>query len=228
MLKSHLPLDAIPYYPGTRYIVVVRDARDVFMSLWNHYANLTDAVFAHMNDPAVLIGPPAPRAPADIHEFWDGWINRGWFDWESEGYPHSGNLNHTRSWWAFRHLPNILFVHFNDLLADPRGEIRAVADFLAIPVPDAALTSIAAEVSFAAIKRNAAMAGPMSEEHAQGTWTGGLDTFFFRGTNGRWRGVLDADELAMYRRAKARVLPPDCARYTERGRAALEPLAKAG
>ncbi len=123
VLKSHLPLDAIPYFPGTRYIVVVRDARDVFMSLWNHYANLTDAVFAHMNDPAVLIGPPAPRAPADIHEFWDGWINRGWFDWESEGYPHSGNLNHTRSWWAFRHLPNILFVHFNDLLADPRGEI---------------------------------------------------------------------------------------------------------
>ena len=43
-IKSHLPLDALPYFPQVRYIVVVRDPRDVFMSFWNHYSAMTDAL----------------------------------------------------------------------------------------------------------------------------------------------------------------------------------------
>src|SRR5437588_113712 len=31
-VKSHLPLDALPYFPEVRYIWVARDTRDVFMS----------------------------------------------------------------------------------------------------------------------------------------------------------------------------------------------------
>ena len=41
-MKSHLAADGLPYRPTTRYIVVARDARDVFMSLVNHYAGYTD------------------------------------------------------------------------------------------------------------------------------------------------------------------------------------------
>jgi aryl sulfotransferase len=43
-----------------------------------------------------------------------------------------------QSWWDFLHLPNILFVHYADLLADLEGEIRRVAQFLEIEVPDRA------------------------------------------------------------------------------------------
>ncbi|MEE8313724.1 MAG: sulfotransferase domain-containing protein, partial [Myxococcota bacterium] len=43
-LKSHLPLDGLPYYPQVKYVVVARDARDVFMSFWNHYRNYTDEI----------------------------------------------------------------------------------------------------------------------------------------------------------------------------------------
>lgn len=35
-IKSHLPLDGLPYYPNVKYLVVARDPRDVFMSLMNH------------------------------------------------------------------------------------------------------------------------------------------------------------------------------------------------
>ena len=38
VIKSHLPLDAVPFFPELRYLVVVRDPRDVFMSFWNHYS----------------------------------------------------------------------------------------------------------------------------------------------------------------------------------------------
>ncbi len=218
ILKSHLALDGMPYRPGTRYIVVVRDARDVFMSLWNHMSNLTPATVAAVNEAAERNGLPPMQIAPDIHSFWHGWINRGTFPWETEGYPHSGNFSHTQSWWDFRHLPNIHFVHFNDLLANPVGEIARVATHLDIAVTASGLQRIAAETRFGALRANAAAAAPMSAAAAAQTWHGGLATFFFKGTNGRWRDVLSSDELAMYERAKQRVLTPDCAAYTEQGR----------
>ena len=220
LIKSHLPLDVIRYHPEVRYIVVVRDPRDVFMSFWNHTSSYVEATYERSNDPRTLLGPPMPRCPADIRVFWDGWINRGWFDGESEGYPHSANLGHTRSWWDYRHLDNILFVHFNDLLADLPGEIGRVADYLGIPVAGSELARLAGELDFAGIKRNPERAAPMPPEAAGFIFAGGLDTFFFKGTNGRWRDVLTAGDLEMLERAKARVLTPDCAEYLERGRLA--------
>ena len=61
-LKSHLPLDALPYYPQVRYIVVVRDPRDVFMSFWNHYSQMTEAYIASRQRPRSG-RPPRPSMP---------------------------------------------------------------------------------------------------------------------------------------------------------------------
>jgi aryl sulfotransferase len=218
-VKSHLPLDALPWFPEVRYIVVARDPRDVFMSFWNHYSQYTDDYYTLANGPG-LEGDPLPRCPEDIHALWALWIGRGWFPWESEGWPHSGNLYHTASWWRFRHLPNILFVHFADLLADLPGEIARVADFLGIELDAARRAAIADAVTFAAMRSDAAAAAPMPEQRADWVWRRGLATFFHKGTNGRWRGVLTEAELAHYEAAKARCLTPECAAYLERGRAA--------
>ncbi|MFN2201824.1 MAG: sulfotransferase domain-containing protein [Caldilineaceae bacterium] len=223
LLKTHLPLDAFPYYAQVRYIVVGRDARDVFMSFWNHYSNYTDATYERLNDPRGRVGDPMPRCPDDIHELWDWWINRGWFAWESEGYPHSGNMYHTQSWWNFRYLDNILFVHFNDLLGDLPTEIGRIADFLEIAVSKEDISEITQAVSFDSIKAHASTMGPIPPEFALGAWKHGYETFFFKGTNGRWKDVLTPEELVMYERAKTRVLTPDCARWLEGGRTALIP-----
>jgi aryl sulfotransferase len=218
VIKSHLALDGIPYRTGTRYIVVVRDARDVFMSLWNHMSEMRPEIRDYINSVPDRVGPEMLPPPTDIHAFWTDWINRGWFPWESEGYPHSGNMSHTQSWWNFRHLPNILFVHFNDLLADAAGQVRRVAGHLGIAVTGAAVARIVEETGFAALQANADKAGPTPPSAMEATWTGGARTFFFKGTNGRWRGVLTAEELEMYRAAKRRVLTEDCAAYMEGGR----------
>ena len=50
---------------------------------------------------------------------------------------------------------------------------------------------------------------------------GGLKSFVFKGTNGRWRGVLTADELAAYDRRLAGAVPPECAAWLAQGRRAL-------
>ena len=67
----------------------------------------------------------------------------------------------------------------------------------------------------------------MAQGAAEFVWKDGLDTFFFRGTNGRWRDVLTEDELRVYSLAKERCLAPEAAAYLERGGAAWSPPASA-
>jgi len=212
-VKTHLPLDGLPYYAQVKYIVVTRDARDVFMSLWNHYRNFTPEWIERLNRIPAHVDRPFPPCPDDIHNFWREWMTRGWFEWESEGYPWWSNLRHTQTWWNFRHLPNILFVHFNDLLTNPADEIRRVVEYLNIDLPDERLPLIVDAVSFSSMKQNGEqIIGTMSATK------GGAHTFFNSGTNGRWRGVLTDDDLELYEAAVARELTPDCAHWLEHGR----------
>src|SRR6266481_6084379 len=135
VLKTHLPLDGLPYDPRVKYIYVGRDARDVFMSMWNHYRNYSDQAYLITNTILGRVGDEFPRCPDDIHLFWQDWITKSWFEWESSGYPFWSHLHHVQSWWDFRHLPNIKFVHYKELLADLEGEARRIAAYLNIDVP---------------------------------------------------------------------------------------------
>lgn len=213
-IKTHLPLDGIPYFSQCKYIVVGRDARDVFMSLWNHHKNLTKEFLREMNSAPGLVGHPCPRCPEEIRDFWHQWITVGWFDWETEGYPYWSNLRHMQSWWNFRHLPNILFVHFNDLLSHLEGELLRIADFLDITVTADLLPRIADAVTFKNIKQNADALLP----HAAHNWTGGGKTFINMGINGRWRDVLTDADLALYEAAVLHELTHDCRLWLENGR----------
>ncbi len=48
------------------------------------------------------------------------------------GTPLTPFWDNVRGWWNVRHLPNVKFVHFNDLKADLAGEMRGIAKFLDI------------------------------------------------------------------------------------------------
>ncbi|UCE85612.1 MAG: sulfotransferase domain-containing protein [Deltaproteobacteria bacterium] len=218
-LKTHLALDGIPIHEKVQYIVVGRDARDVFMSLWNHYSHHTREALAMLNGTPGRVGDPLPPCDGDIRALWHNWITRGWFEWEHDGWPYWSHLHHAQSWWEWRHLPNILFVHYNDLLADLAGEMRRIAAWLAIHVPDASWPRIVDAATFDTMKRNAERIVP----EADMLWKGGARTFINKGTNGRWRDVLTADDLALYPKAVARSLSPDCARWLEAGRTAQRP-----
>lgn len=211
VIKSHLPLDGLPYHPQVRYVVVARDARDVFMSLWNHYRSYTPEALTEMNTGQV--GDPLPTCPNDIHVAWRDWFTRGWFPWESEGYPFWGNLHHTATWWEHRYLPNILFVHYNDLLADPSHEIRRVANHLGIRVDDRDVAEVAEATSFRRMKSGAERFAPAAGR----IFRGGAKTFFQGGGNGRWREVVTTEDLHLYRAALERLLTPECAAWLEHG-----------
>lgn len=210
-LKSHLASDGLPYRASTRYIVVGRDARDVFMSLLNHYAAYTDLAIERFNDDPSL--PPFRAFDGDVKRLWREWTTRGYFEWESEGAPWWGNLQHTASYWPYRDLENVLFVHYADLKADLAGEVRRIAAFLGLSPTNQRVAEIVRSCHIDSMREQAEQSGDLL-----GTFfEGGAKRFFFQGRNGRWRDVLDADDLALYEAAKQRVLTPDCAGWLERG-----------
>ena len=50
------------------------------------------------------------------------------------------------------------------------------------------------------------------------TWEGGGNTFLNKGTNGRWRDVFHADDLATYDDRVRRTFEPELATWIEHGR----------
>jgi aryl sulfotransferase len=211
-LKTHLPLDALPYDERVRYVIVGRDTRDVFMSLWHHYSSYTDEMYAATasGDPP---GGPMPRCPDDPRALWSQWMTRGSFPWESDGWPFWSHHYHAAAWWEFRHLENILLVHYNDLQADLDGEMRRVAAHVGIPVDEESWPELVEAARFTAMKADAdRLLGPMDR------FAGGAGGFLYKASNGRWRDVLTPEDLLLYEKA-AGELDPELRTWLEGGSA---------
>jgi len=116
---------------------------------------------------------------------------------------------------SFQHLDNIQFFHYADMLADPKGEIKRMADFLDIEVSDEALTAIVQHTDLSAMRQRNAKSGP-SKVFKEG------HNFYFKGTNGHWKNVLSTEELAMYEESASKVLTPDCRAWLEQGRSVVQ------
>ena len=213
-LKTHLPLDGMRYEPDVKYVYVSRDGRDVFMSLWNHYSNMKPEAIEHMNFIPGRVGEDFPAPPDDIHAFWDTWVSRSLFEHEHGGWPYWSHLSNVQSWWDYRHLDNIEFFHYNDLLQDSAGEIARLAEYLEIDVPESCWSRILDAVSFDGMKCRGEEYAPAGGSF----WNGGAQTFLHKGTNGRWQGLLGDAELAQYDSLCEKALTPECRHWLEHGR----------
>ncbi|HUO88474.1 MAG TPA: sulfotransferase domain-containing protein [Rhizomicrobium sp.] len=213
-LKTHLPHDALPIHEGVKFIHVARDGRDSALSFHNHLFNFSrarkeefDAI--SLADPKFRDRhPPTPEDPADyFHE----WLRS---DGDGQGDAGAGFFHVENSYWAARNDPDMLMVHYADLKADREGEMRRIAHFLGITIPESVWPSLVEAAGFDEMRRDAkAFAPGMDRSFAKGT-----DTFFNKGTNGRWRGVFRADDLAAYDARVKREFAPELARWLERGR----------
>jgi aryl sulfotransferase len=139
-------------------------------------------------------------------------MTRGTFEWEREGYPWWGNLHHVQSWWDWRHLDNVLFVHFSDLLGDLEHQVRRIAAFLDIEIHEAGLPAMLEALSLTSMRAEAIQRHGDPERAAR---------FFFKGTNGRWRDELTPEEVALYEETASAVLAPECRAWLEHGGPAL-------
>jgi aryl sulfotransferase len=219
-MKSHLAADGLPYFPNVKYLVVGRDTRDVFMSLWNHYSAYTELTYEMLND-ADRPGPEFPRCPQTPRALWNRWMCEGWFDWEADGWPFWSFHHHAATWWAARDCPNVMLVHFNDLLRDTDSEMRRIGAFLEINVAERELPGLLADVAIDAMRSEA----EREDSGLSDAFRGGPSTFFYKGTNGRWRDVLTAEDVALYDLA-ASALEPELRAWLEGGREAARGLSR--
>jgi aryl sulfotransferase len=201
-IKTHLPVDALVVSPRAKYFYIGRDGRDVIFSLYNHHANATADWYRALNDSPGRVGPPIPRPPDDIRQYYREWLM-------GDGYPFWPFFEHVRSWWGVRHLPNVMLLHFSRLKQDLPGEIRRIAAFLDIPIDAGRFPAIVEHCSFDYMKKNAVKTVPTGGAF----WEGGAQTFIHKGVNGRWRDVLSPDEAGAYEvKARAELGEP-CAAW---------------
>jgi aryl sulfotransferase len=202
-MKSHSPADAIPWFPQAKYITVARDGRDAFMSWCNHVQRMkmVDVLNAQAEKEGIA---PMKKFDGDYRAFFKEWLNENNF------------FDVVGSYWAIRDRPNLLFVHYNDMKADLGGEMRRVAKFLDIQIPESKWPAVIDRCTFESMRNVDEGSDPM-----QMAFEGGIKGFIFKGTNGRWRDVLTDDDVAAYRARVAATLPADAARWIEHGRSAV-------
>ena len=131
-IKTHTPLDGLPFDDRVTYICVGRDPRDVALSWDNHINNMDFIALLGARDAAVgnddiaeLIaqGPP-PRGVTEAERF------RAWVD-DSTPAPEAGCsllevIHHLSTFWAVRDAPNVVMLHYRDLKTDlDRPDARA-------------------------------------------------------------------------------------------------------
>lgn len=217
IIKSHTPLDGLPYDPGVTYICVGRDPRDVACSVLHHIVNMDverfmelRAVAAGLEDLAEIApqrpGPAAENAPTPLH---------AWLESDGREVPMSLEymLCHLRTFWERRYAPQVTLFHYSDLLADLPGQVHRLAGVLGVEMAGDRLLELTAAGTFAAMKRRAQMLAPGSDI---GLWRSTED-FFHRGTSGQWREVFTDSDLRRYQDRVAELASAELAAWAHNG-----------
>jgi aryl sulfotransferase len=206
LVKTHLPVDALVFSPKAKYLYVARDGRDVVFSLYNHHLKANALWYEAMNDTPGLVGAPIDPPDPDLRRYFRTWLER-------DGHPFWSFWENTASWWAARDLPNVKLVHFNALKADLAGEMKAIAQFLEIEVPDARWDAAVEHCGFDYMKAHADQMAPLGGL----IFDGGGGSFINKGVNQRWKSVLSAEESAAYEAETLARLGPACAHWLATG-----------
>lgn len=206
-IKTHTPLDGLPWDDRVTYLCVGRDPRDVALSWDHHWNNLDHDAFIALRAAAVglddlaELGPPPPPGPADpVERFWQWAAGQTQF-----GPTLTSILAQFQAAWDRREEPNVALFHYGDLSADLVGQTHRLAETLSIALPERRVEELAAAASFDNMKKRAKDLAPNSD---QGLWHS-TRGFFNRGSSGRWRDLLDEDGLRRYEQIVAGLVPPD-------------------
>ena len=160
----------------------------MYISLWHQGNNIDrDAVRRLLGrpDPSPDDPPPPPRTP--LPEALQRWIDddasaQDKMDGIRGVFHHASD-----AWQRWDATPNVLLVHYSDLLGDLGGQMRGIAGALGFDVPEERWPALVEAATFAAMRDRAGVAAPDA---------GGVlkdpQAFFRQGTSGGWRDLMTA------------------------------------
>ena len=126
VIKTHLEWDRLPYRPEARYICVLRDPKDAFVS---SYFFIRDVIF----------GPLMPPVPVWLRMFCEGTMP---FSWSA----------HVDGAWKHRHLPNVLVLTYEDMQKDLPAAVRTIAAFMGVALTRNEFARVCEKSSFASMQ----------------------------------------------------------------------------
>jgi len=210
-VKTHTALSGLPYHPNVTYLVCGRDPRDIFVSMENHYANIDMPKFLEILSQNSEANTTPPTLPDDVDERFKVWLTMGSFPWESDGFPFWSAFHHLQSFWHYRELANIHFIHYSDLKADLDAEMRRIASILRIEIDEIRWPELVEAATFSEMKRRHEEIAPNTD---QDFWQD-VSKFFNKGTSGQWRDALSAECGDLYEAAKRQKLDPSLAEWID-------------
>jgi hypothetical protein len=213
-IKSHTPLDGLPFDTRVTYICIARDPRDAALSFDNHMMNLDiDAALAALektNSAETFFertDMSIPIRPLSQHErFW------GWMD--SSGSPGlRAFIHHLSTFWQARESSNVVLLHYDDLKRDVEGQMRLLADRLNIAVSKETWPGLARAATFEEMRMRA---NDLVPNATAALWYDNT-RFFNRGTSGQWRGLLTDEDVRRYEARIRQLAEPDLSAWLHRG-----------
>jgi hypothetical protein len=129
VVKTHFRWEDVPYSPKAKYIIVIRDPKDVFVSSYHFFVKDGPLSFTNMSVPAFL----------DTFLSDQFFMGGSWADV-------------TAGYWAQRDKPNVLICSFKEMRRDLAGSVKRVADFLGVDSSPEVLAKVTERSSFAYMK----------------------------------------------------------------------------
>lgn len=206
-IKTHTPLDGLPFHPEVTYLCVGRDPRDAMLSFEHATENI--------HPDAIAAGGLDVQAPAEdpLDRFWL-WADA---DLTTEptgfGVTLANLVNHVSTFWARRDEPQVALFHYADLKADLPGQLTRLAGVLSIDLTRQRAEELATAATFDHMRQRADELAPGIDANL---WRSNQD-FFRSGTSGQWRQLLDQAAVDRYHARVAELAPPDLATWLHTG-----------
>jgi aryl sulfotransferase len=220
-VKTHTPLDGLPFDERATYICIGRDPRDAMVSLEHAMDNVALEKMAETWAAAGVDPEGLPPPPDDPRTRFRQWVDSDLVDDDPTTIPSTlANLvHHVRTFWDRRDEPQVELFHYADLLADLPGQLGRLARVLSVDVSAERIDQLAAAATFRSMRDRADELAPAVDNEL---WRDNR-AFFRSGTSGQWRDLLDGDDLDHYRRRVAELAPPDMADWLHAGWLASAP-----
>jgi aryl sulfotransferase len=162
VIKTHLALSAVPYSPAARYIAVVRDPKDVFVSSY-HFLR------------AVALG----RAMPSVSRWLDVYLSpdTALGSWAA----------HLQSYWSVRDRPNLLFLTYEQMRADLPGAVDKIAKLMGVDLGADERAAVIEQCTFEHMKKIGAKFDP-----AGPPWASSQGAMIRRGERGKSGDLLSS------------------------------------
>lgn len=218
-IKTHTPLDGVPYHTAVTYLAVIRHPLDVALSDRDHAANMhRERAVALREAAAGRYEPAADREspPEDPAEYLRWFVDNDLEPVGSGPYGLSDYCQQVRTYWDARHTPNVHLFHYADMWVDLDGEMRRVAAALGVPVDEDRWPAFVEAATITAMRSRAADTAP--DAHL-GLWQS-PDGFFRAGGTRNWASLLTDEDVAHFH-SRLRDLAGDATPWVLHGRSAL-------